>query len=74
MACRPGDRVFQPTYGVGDVVDVSGGHVTISFDDGVVRKFKASIVHLTPSDAARPPRPAPKTRGRLGTAIRKSAK
>jgi hypothetical protein len=64
MACRPGDRVLQPTYGVGDVIEVSGNHVTISFDDGVVRKFVASMAQLTATDDPRPDRPRPKARAR----------
>jgi hypothetical protein len=68
MIWRPGDRVCQPTYGVGEVVQVSGNHVTVAFDGSGVRKFVVSMVQLTPSDAPRPERPEPKPRGRRGPA------
>lgn len=74
MACRPGDRVLQPTYGVGDVIDVSGPHVTISFDDGVVRKFVASMAKLTATDDPRPDRPQAKPRARRASSAKSAAR
>ena len=62
MAWRTGDRVLQPLYGLGDVIDVGADRVTIAFDDGQVRKFVISIVHLMPSDAPKPERPRSRTR------------
>jgi hypothetical protein len=64
MAFNNGDRVQQQHYGVGDVIDISGQYVTIAFDDGVTRKFVASIVNLTPTAVPRPPRPEPAARRR----------
>ena len=64
MVWRKGDRVCQPTYGAGDIIDVTGGHVTIDFDDGIVRKFVLSLVELTASDAPPPQRPQPRTRAK----------
>lgn len=54
--------MIQPSYGVGEVIDASGDRVTIAFDDGVVRKFVASMVQLTPSDTPR--RERAKSKGR----------
>lgn len=59
---------MEPNYGVGDVIDVSGNHVTISFDDGSVRKFVASMAHLTATSEPRPERPRPKPRPRRRSA------
>jgi hypothetical protein len=64
MALNDGDRVQQPNYGFGDVIDCSGRYVTIAFDDGITRKFVASIVDLTPTSVPRPPRPEPAARSR----------
>ena len=72
MAIRAGDRVLQPTYGVGDVIEVTGDHVTIAFDSGGVRKFVASIVHLTPSDAPRPERPQSKAGVRRASSTKRT--
>lgn len=73
MAWRTGDRVLQPLYGVGNVVDIGGNRITVAFDDGQMRKFVASIVHLLPSDAHRPERPPLRTRsGRARTSALKA--
>lgn len=71
MAVREGDRVIQPSYGVGEVVEVTGERVTISFDDGVVRKFVTSMVQLTSSDSPRRERPKSKGRARKAAAASK---
>lgn len=55
MTFRAGDRVRQRDYGPGDVCDVSGRYISVTFDeDGVTRKFVASIVHLQPTLVPRP--------------------
>lgn len=59
MAFRTGDRVHQQTYGVGEIIATSSPYVTIAFDDGMTRKFVASMVLLEPSFLPRPPKPAP---------------
>lgn len=55
MAFRTGDRVQQQTYGVGEISEVSGRYISVTFDDdGVTRKFVASIVSLEPTAVPRP--------------------
>lgn len=54
MTFRVGDRVQQPVYGTGDVVDVTRDRITISFDAGGVRKFATSLVTLEPTSVPRP--------------------
>lgn len=55
MTFRTGDRVQQQTYGVGEVSEVSGRYISVTFDeDGVTRKFVASIVSLEPTAVPRP--------------------
>lgn len=64
MTFRRGDRVLQPVYGSGDVVDVNENHITISFDAGDVRKFVVRLVQLERTNTPRPPRPEPASRPR----------
>jgi hypothetical protein len=64
-----GDRVEQPTYGVGDVIDVSGAYVTIAFDDGGIRKFVTARVQLQSSTIPRPSKPASTVRARRKRAL-----
>ena len=64
VAFRTGDRVHQPTYGVGDIIDKNANYITIAFDDGATRKFAAARVQLRPSTVPRPPRPPSKARPR----------
>jgi hypothetical protein len=68
MAFRTGDRVHQPTYGVGEIIATSSPYVTIAFDDGMTRKFVASMVLLEPSFVPRPSKPEPAARRRKKSA------
>lgn len=64
MAFRTGDRVHQQNYGAGEIIATSSPYVTIAFDDGVTRKFVASMVLLERSLVPRPSRPEPVARRR----------
>ena len=41
-----GDRVRSTAFGKGEVVDIDGLAVTISFDDGVTKKLNAEYAHI----------------------------
>lgn len=43
---QPGDRVRSTAFGKGEVVDIDGLAVTISFDDGVTKKLNIEYAHL----------------------------
>lgn len=43
---QPGDRVRTTAFGKGEVIDVDGLAVTISFDDGVTKKLNVEYAHL----------------------------
>lgn len=43
---QPGDRVRSTAFGKGEVVDIDGLAVTISFDDGVTKKLNVEYAHL----------------------------
>ena len=60
-----GDRVVQPTYGAGTLVEVNEHHTVIDFDDGAVRRFVSRLVTLEPSGE-----PAPKRQPRRRSASR----
>jgi len=55
-----GDRVAQPTYGVGTLVDVNEHHTVIDFDDHGIKKFSTRLVVWSPH-AYPPPRNAPRS-------------
>lgn len=51
-----GDRVVQPTYGPGTVLDVNDQHTTVHFDNAGRRVFATQVVVLEATgEAARPP-------------------
>ena len=59
-----GDRVVQPTYGPGTLVEVNEHHTVIDFDEGGRKVFKTSLVALqAPTEPA--PHKTP-TRKRAG--------
>ncbi len=58
-----GDRVVQPTYGAGTLVEVNEHHTVIDFDEHGRRVFATRLVVLQATDA-----PAP-----AGSATRKRA-
>ena len=58
-----GDRVVQPTYGPGTLVEVNEHHTVIEFDEHGPRTFSTVRVSLTPSDTPAPVKLA-KTRKR----------
>ena len=60
-----GDRVSQPQYGCGTIVEVNEHHTVIDFDDGAVRRFVSRLVTLEPSGE-----PAPKRQPRRRSASR----
>ena len=45
-AWAKGDRVVQPNYGPGTLVEVNEHHTVIDFDDGAVRRFVSRLVTL----------------------------
>ena len=63
-----GDRVVQPTYGAGTLVEVNEHHTVIDFDEHGRRVFSTRLVTL---QATNEPAPAKAPRKR---ATRKSAK
>jgi DNA helicase-2/ATP-dependent DNA helicase PcrA len=46
LSLEIGDRVRTSAFGKGEVVDIDGLAVTISFDDGVTKKLNAEYAHL----------------------------
>lgn len=69
-AWAKGDRVVQPTYGAGTLVDVNEYHTVIDFDEHGRRTFSTRLVVLQPSDA---PAPAGTSTSRKRTAKKKAA-
>ena len=49
-----GDRVVQPTYGPGTLVEVNEHHTVIDFDEGGRKVFKTSLVALQASSEPAP--------------------
>lgn len=43
---QPGDRVRTTAFGKGEVIDIDGMAVTISFDDGITKKLNVEYAHL----------------------------
>jgi len=75
VIAREGDRVRQPDYGDGHVVQVTRQHVTIAFDDGTVRKFVTAIVRLEPTTTPPPPKlPVGRTRRSRGLASERTGR
>ena len=58
-----GDRVSQPTYGAGTLVEVNEHHTVIEFDEHGTRRFSTRIVVLESSNTPAPARKA-KTRAK----------
>jgi hypothetical protein len=62
-AWAKGDRVVQPTYGSGTLVEVNEHHTVIDFDEHGRRVFATRLVVLQattePAPAARPSRKRP---------------
>ena len=59
-AWTKGDRVTQPTYGPGTLVEVNEHHTVIDFDGLGRRTFKTSIVVLQTSNEPAPAKAARK--------------
>jgi len=55
-----GDRVVQPTYGLGTLVEVNEHHTVIDFDEQGRRTFKTSLVTLQATSEPAPARAARK--------------
>ena len=55
-----GDRVAQPTYGAGTLVEVNEHHTVIDFDEHGRKVFATRLVTLQASNEPAPPEP-PKT-------------
>ena len=49
-----GDRVAQPTYGAGTLVEVNEHHTVIDFDEGGRRTFATRLVTLQATSAPAP--------------------
>ena len=56
-----GDRVVQPTYGAGTLVEVNEHHTVIEFDEHGRRTFATRLVNLQATNEPAPNR-APKRR------------
>ena len=55
-----GDRVSQPTYGSGTLVEVNEHHTVIDFDEHGRRTFATKLVALQASNEPAPHKPAAK--------------
>jgi hypothetical protein len=55
-----GDRVVQPTYGPGTIVEYNEHHVVIEFDDGGRRTFATRLVVLQTTSEPAPAKAARK--------------
>jgi hypothetical protein len=53
-----GDRVSQPTYGAGTLVEVNEHHTVIDFDEHGRRTFATKLVALQASSEPAPHKPA----------------
>ena len=49
-----GDRVIQPTYGPGTLVEVNEHHTVIDFDEGGRKSFETSLVALQATNEPAP--------------------
>ena len=61
-AWTKGDRVVQPTYGPGTLVEVNEHHTVIDFDEHGIRRFSTSMVKLERSSTVEPGKPPKRTR------------
>ena len=57
-----GDRVSQPTYGSGTLVEVNEHHTVIDFDEGGRKTFATRLVALQASSEPAPHKAAAKKR------------
>jgi len=57
-----GDRVSQPTYGAGTLVEVNEHHTVIDFDEHGLRRFATAMVKLERSTTVEPDKPPKRTR------------
>jgi hypothetical protein len=57
-----GDRVVQPNYGAGTIVEMDVYHTVIDFDAHGLRRFITNRVVLEPTSEAAPAKRARKTR------------
>ena len=55
-AWTKGDRVVQPTYGPGTLVEVNEHHTVIDFDEHGRRMFSTRLVVLQPTNEPAPAR------------------
>jgi hypothetical protein len=60
-AWAKGDRVMQPTYGAGTLVEVNEHHTVIDFDEHGRRVFSTRLVVLQPTNEPAPAK-APRKR------------
>ncbi len=70
-AWTKGDRVVQPTYGAGTLVEVNEHHTVIEFDEHGRRVFATRLVEL---QATSEPAPAKAARKRATKPRKKEAK
>jgi hypothetical protein len=57
-----GDRVVQPTYGLGTLVEVNEHHTVIDFDEHGRRVFATRLVVLQATSEPAPNKPATRKR------------
>jgi len=55
-----GDRVTQPTYGAGTLVEVNEHHTVIDFDEHGRRVFSTRLVTISATNEPAPHKPAAK--------------
>jgi preprotein translocase subunit YajC len=53
-AWQKGDRVVQPTYGPGTLVEVNEHHTVIEFDEGGRKTFATRLVNLQTTNEPAP--------------------
>jgi hypothetical protein len=61
-AWTKGDRVVQPTYGPGTLVEVNEHHTVIDFDEGGRRVFATRLVVLQATNEPAPHKAPARTR------------
>ena len=69
-----GDRVVQPTYGPGTLVEVNDHHTVIDFDEHGRRMFSTRLVMLQATNEPAPARAARKRAAKKTKEAKKSRK
>lgn len=67
-----GDRVVQPTYGAGTIVEYNEHHVVIEFDENGRRTFSTRLVVLQSTNEPAPAKAARKRAPRKAKTVKKT--